>query len=86
MPMGPWHDGDGSPPGSLGVVCTRAEGEMLNWWRYWDGRHWSHGWITEATAKMVYRRYLNSGAELPFDERAKSRVFVWRERIDDASA
>jgi hypothetical protein len=27
-----------------GVYLTRASGERLEYWRYFDGHHWSGGW------------------------------------------
>ena len=86
MPMGPWHDGDGNPPAQPCIVLTRGQGETWDWWRYWDGRHWSRGWITEATAQVVYRRLIESGGLMRREQRTRERVIAWRAYVDDAAA
>lgn len=82
MPMGPWHDADDNAPVKPTIVVTRAEGESWDWWRLYDGEHWSRGWITQATAQVVYRRLMESGGMLRREQRTRERVIAWREYVE----
>ncbi len=82
MPMGPWHDADEHAPETPRIVVTRGEGETWDWWRYWDGRHWSRGWITLGTAQVVYRRLIEDGGMLRREQRSRERVTAWREYVE----
>lgn len=88
MPMGPWTSGE-RPPETPGIYATRGEGEQYDWWRLWDGAHWSRGMWTLLIARLVYGRLLQSGARMRREQRTQHRVLGWRaliEEDDDATA
>lgn len=79
MTMGPWINAADQAPAEPGLYPTRGDGEALDWWRYWDGRHWSRGQWTRALAALMYGRLLEQRAMMRHEQRTRQRVIVWRQ-------
>lgn len=73
--LGPWQSGEPETPG---IYLTRGEDETWDWWRLWDGTHWSRGQLTQVLAVIVYGRLLQSGAMMRREQRSEQNVTRWR--------
>lgn len=80
MPMGPWHTDD--RPAVPGVYCTRAKGEMFDYWRAWSGAWWSRGYWTRAGCLEAVRDHADLDQYPP---REGGKVIRWREVLPDAA-
>lgn len=73
MPMGNWITD--TNPTQPDVYCTRSDGDVFDYWRYWTGLWWSIGYWTRAGCQQAVADFQAEDARMP---RASKRVKRWR--------